>query len=106
MTLLRTVIILAISAILPRGLKQEGGMAKKSMVQEAVDATKSVAGAIRKGGKQLDDSTPQIQRLAAETVTKPLLPKKQKRSAARRKAKSAKKKVAAKKTARKRRGKR
>jgi hypothetical protein len=101
-------------------------MAKKSMVQEAVDATKSVAGAalgaaaiaatgvvitsvagaIRKGGKQLDDSTPQIQRLAAETVTKPLLPKKQKRSAARRKAKSAKKKVAAKKTARKRRGKR
>jgi hypothetical protein len=37
----------------------------------------SVAGAIRKGGKQLDDSTPQIRKRAAETVTKPLLLKKQ-----------------------------
>jgi hypothetical protein len=80
-------------------------MAKKSMMGEAADAVKSVAGAalgaaavaatgvvvarvagaIRDGGKQLEDSSPQIQKLAGDTVSKPILPKKPKRAAAKRK---------------------
>jgi hypothetical protein len=107
-------------------MTRETGMAKKSMMREAVDAAKgvagaalgaaavaatgvvitSVAGAIRQSGKQLDDATPQIQKLASDTVSMPLLPKKRKRAAATRKAKSAKRKVAAKKAVRKRRAKR
>ena len=95
-------------------------MAKKSMMREATDAVKSVAGAalgaaaivatgvvvtrvagaIRTSGKQLEASTPRIQKLAADTVSKPLLPTRKKRAAAKRTATKAKKKVAAKKTAR------
>lgn len=101
-------------------------MAKKGVIGEAADAAKSiagaalgaaaiaatgivvtrVAGAIRSGGKELQDFAPQLQKLAADTVTKPLMPKKQKRAAATRKAKTAKKKVVAKKPAKKRRAKR
>jgi hypothetical protein len=101
-------------------------MAKKSMMREATDAVKSVAGAalgaaavaatgvvvtrvagaIRNRGKALEEATPELQKLAGDTVSKPLLPRRQKRSAATRKAKSAKKKVAVKKAAKKRRAKR
>ena len=97
-------------------------MAKKSMVREAVDAAKSVggaalgaaavaatgvvvtsvAGAIRRRGQDLEEAAPQLQKLAGDTVSKPLLPKKQKRAAATRKAKTANKKVAARKVATKR----
>jgi hypothetical protein len=100
-------------------------MAKNSRLSEAADAVKTVAGAalgaaavaatgvivtkvagaIRKGGKQLEDANPRLQRLAANTVAKPLLPKRQKRAAATRKAKSAKRSMAATK-ARRRRAKR
>src|SRR5215203_1417984 len=92
-------------------------MAKKSMLTEVVDATKSVAGAalgaaaragtqvvvgsaadaMSKGGQRLGAATPRIQRVAADTVSKPILPSKKKRSAARRKAKATKRKVAVKK---------
>jgi hypothetical protein len=99
-------------------------MAKKGIVKEATDAVKSVAGAalgaaaiaatgvvvtrvagaIRKRRKDLADATPQLQRLAGDTVSMPLLPRPRKRAAAKRKAKSAAtKKIAAKKAARKRR---
>ena len=101
-------------------------MAKRSRLSEAADAMKTVAGAalgaaavaatgvvvtsvasaIRKGGQDIDESTPSLQRLASDTVTKPLLPKRRKRAAAKRTAKSAKKSVAARKAARKRRAKR
>ena len=101
-------------------------MPKKSRLSEAADAVKAVAGAalgaaaiaatgvvvtkvagaIRKGGRDLEESTPEFQRLAARTVTKPLLPTRQKRAAATRRAKSAKKSIAARKVARKRRAKR
>jgi hypothetical protein len=103
------------------GTEKDILMAKKSMTHQAVDAAKSVAGAalgaaaiaatgvvvtrvasaIRSSGRELEDSTPAIQQLAANTVTKPLLPRKQKRAAATRKAKTAKKKVAAKKATKK-----
>jgi hypothetical protein len=96
-------------------------MAKKTMMQEATDAVKSVAGAalgaaaiaatgvvvkrvagaIRERGKQLDDSTPEIQKLAGQTVMKPLLPTPKKRATAKRKGPKAKKRVAAKKPVRK-----
>jgi hypothetical protein len=95
-------------------------MAKKSMMSEALDAAKSVGGAalgaaavaatgvvvtsvasaIRQRGQDLEEAAPQLQKLAGETVSKPLLPKKQKRAAATRKAKSAKKKIAANKASR------
>ena len=65
-----------------------------------------VAGAITKSGRQLEKSTPELQRLAASTVTRPLLPRRQKRAAATRKARSAKRTVAARKAAIKRRAKR
>jgi hypothetical protein len=101
-------------------------MPKKSRLTEAADAVKAVAGAalgaaavaatgvvvtrvagaIRRGGQDLEESTPDLQRLAATTVTKPLLPKRQKRAAATRKAKSAKRSVASRKASRKRRAKR
>jgi hypothetical protein len=101
-------------------------MAKKSMMKEATDAVKSVAGAalgaaaiaatgvvvsrvagaIRKRGKDLDDATPQLQRLAGDTVSKPLLPRPPKRATTNKKATPAKKKVVAKKPASKRRAKR
>ena len=101
-------------------------MAKKSRLAEAADAVKTVAGAalgaaavaatgvvvtkvasaIRKGGRDLEDSTPELQRFAAETVTKPLLRTRQRRVAAARKAKSAKRSIAARKASRKRRKKR
>jgi hypothetical protein len=101
-------------------------MAKKSMMKEATDAVKSVAGAalgaaaiaatgvvvsrvagaIRKRGKDLDDATPQLQRLAGDTVSKPLLPRPPKRATTKKKATPAKKKVVAKKPASKRRAKR
>jgi hypothetical protein len=97
-------------------------MAKKSMMTEALDAAKSVggaalgaaavaatgvvvtsvAGALRKRGQALEEATPHLQKLAADTVSKPLLPTKQKRAAATRKAKTAKKRVAAKKVSTKR----
>jgi hypothetical protein len=99
---------------------------KKSRLSEAADVVKAVAGAalgaaavaatgvvvtkvagaIRKGGQDLEESTPELQRLAASTVTKPLLPTRQKRAAATRRAKSAKKSIAARKVTRKRRAKR
>src|SRR5436190_1687314 len=101
-------------------------MPKKSRLSKAADAVKTVAGAalgaaavaatgvvvtkvagaIRRGGQQLEDSTPDLQRLAGNTVSKPLLPKKQKRAAATRKARSAKKTIAARKASKKRRAKR
>jgi hypothetical protein len=101
-------------------------MAKKSRLSEAADAVKTVAGAalgaaavaatgvvvtkvagaIRRGGQQLEESTPELQRLAGNTVSKPLLPKKQKRAAATRKARSAKRSMAARKAPKKRRAKR
>jgi len=101
-------------------------MAKKTRLSEAVDAVKTVAGAalgaaavaatgvivtkvagaIRKSGEQLEDATPEIQRFAATTVSKPLLPRRQQRAAATRKSRSAKKAVAARKAAKKRRAKR
>ena len=100
-------------------------MPKKSRLSEATDAVKTVAGAalgaaavaatgvvvtkvagaIRRGGQQLEDSTPELQRLAGNTVSKPLLPKKQKRAATR-KARSAQTTVAARKASKKRRAKR
>jgi hypothetical protein len=101
-------------------------MPKKSRLSEAADAVKTVAGAalgaaavaatgvvvtkvagaIRRGGQQLEDSTPELQRLAGNTVSKPLLPKKPKRVAAARKARKAKRTIAAKKASKKRRAKR
>ena len=101
-------------------------MPKKSRLSEAADAVKTVAGAalgaaavaatgvvvtkvagaIRRGGEQLEDSTPEIQRLAGNAVSEPLLPKKHKRAAAARKGRSAKKAIAARKASKKRRAKR
>jgi hypothetical protein len=98
-------------------------MANKTKWDEATDAVKTVAGAalgaaavaatgvvmtkvagaIRKSGEQLEQATPDIQRLAANAVQKPLLPKRQKRAGATRKARSAKRKIAATKAVKKRR---
>jgi hypothetical protein len=104
-------------------------MAKKSMMGEAADSVKSiagaalgaaavaatgvivtrVAGAIRSRGKDLEQATPKLQRLAGDAVSKPLAPK-AKRGAATRKTKTVRKKVVAKKkvkkAAKKRRAKR
>lgn len=96
-------------------------MAKKSIVKGAVEEAKTVAGAaltaaavaatgvvvsriagkLRKGGKNLDDATPQIQKLAADTVSRPLLPAPRKRAAAKRLAKISVKHNAARKAAQK-----
>jgi hypothetical protein len=65
-----------------------------------------VAGALRQGGRELEESTPELQRLAAKTVTKPLLPKRKQRATARRKATSARRSISARKAASKRRMKR
>jgi len=87
---------------------------RKSKLSEAAEAVKQVAGtalgaaavaatgvvvtkvssAIRKGGQELEESTPKLQRLAANTVTKPLLPKNRKHSSAKPRAKSAKRSTA------------
>ena len=76
-------------------------MAKKSKLTEGVDATRSVAGAalgaaagagaevvvenaasaMSKGGQRLKAAAPRIKRAAANTVSKPVLPRRQKRSA-------------------------
>jgi len=97
-------------------------MAKKSVLTEVVEATRTIAGAalgaaagagaeavvenaataMSKGGKRLGAAAPRIKRAAADTVSKPALPRKRKRSAARRKAKAVKKKVAIRKGAKKR----
>ena len=87
---------------------------KRRMLTEFVDATRSVAGAalgaaagagagvvvenaasaMSKGGQRLGTAAPRIKRAAADTVSKPILPRKQKRSAARRKIKAVKRKRA------------
>ena len=84
-------------------------MAKKSMMSEAADAMKSVAGAalgaaavaatgvvvssvagaMSQSGQKLERATPSLEKAAAQKLTKPILPKKQKRAAAKRKASSA-----------------
>ena len=104
----------------------EACMAKKGIIREATDAVKSVAGAalgaaaiaatgvvvtsvagaIRQRGKDLEETGPELQRLAGDTVTRPLLPKPQKRAAAKRKAKSSKKRMVARKAGKVRRAKR
>ena len=101
-------------------------MPRKSRLSEAADAVRTVAGAalgaaavaatgvvvtkvagaIRQSGKQLEQSTPELQRLAANTVTRPVLPKRQKRAAATRKARTAKRAIAARQAAGRRRAKR
>jgi hypothetical protein len=108
------------------GTERGAFMPKKSRLSEAADAVKTVAGAalgaaavaatgvvvtkvagaIRRSGKELEESTPELQRLAGNTVSRTLLPKKQKRAAATRKARSAKKTIAARKASKKRRAKR
>ena len=95
---------------------------KRRMLTEFVDATRSVAGAalgaaagagaevvvenaasaMSKGGQRLGTAAPRIKRAAADTVSKPILPRKQQRSASRRKSKALKRKVAVKKGAKKR----
>lgn len=84
------------------GAKSVGGAA---LAAAAVAATgvivTSVAGAIRKSGKQLESATPEIQKVAADTISKPLLPKPQKRAAAKRKEKTVKRKLTAKKRSKK-----
>ena len=97
-------------------------MAKRSRLTEVIDATRSVAGAalgaaasagaevvvenaasaLSKGGQRLGAAAPRIKREAADTVSKPMLPRKQKRSAARRKAKTVKRTGAIKKRSKKR----
>jgi predicted alpha/beta-hydrolase family hydrolase len=101
-------------------------MAKSSRLSGATDAMKTVAGAalgaaavaatgvivtkvagaMRESGQQLEEATPQLQKLAGNAVARPLLPKRQKRAAASRKARSAKRSIAARKAVRKRRLKR
>jgi hypothetical protein len=96
-------------------------MAKKTILTEVADAVKSAASsalgaaasagagvvvgqtadALSKGGEKLGAETPAIQKAAANTVRRPLQPRKQKRAAATRKAKTTKRKVAAKKASRK-----
>ena len=93
-------------------------MAKKTILTEVADAVRSVASsalgaaasagtgvvvgqaadALSKGGEKLSAETPAIQKAAANTVKKPLQPRKQKRAASTRKAKTTKRKVAAKKS--------
>ena len=97
-------------------------MAKRSRLTEVIDATRSVAGAalgaaasagaevvvenaasaLSKGGQRLGAAAPRIKRETADTVSKPMLPRKQKRSSARRKAKAVKRTVAVKKRSKKR----
>ena len=97
-------------------------MAKRRMLTEVVDATRSVAGAalgaaasagtgvlaenaasaLSKGGQRLKTATPRFKRAAADTVSKSILPRKQKRSAARRTTKAVKRTVAVKKRSTKR----
>jgi hypothetical protein len=87
-------------------------MAKKSMMSEAADAVKSIAGAalgaaavaatgvvvdrmagaMTKGGQKLEEAAPSLEKATAQKLTAPILPKPQKRAAAKKKATSAKKK--------------
>ena len=96
-------------------------MPKKTVVTSAIEEVKSVAGAalaaaavaatgvvvtrmagaIRKSGKQLEDSTPEIQKLAGETVSNPLLPTKRKKVKAKRLTSAPKRRAAPKKVAKK-----
>ena len=97
-------------------------MAKKSVLTNVLDATRSVAGAalgaaaragaevvvenaataMAKGGQKLGAAAPRIKRAAADTASKPILPRKQKRSSARRKSKAVKRKAPVKRGATKR----
>jgi hypothetical protein len=95
-------------------------MAKKSMMREAADVVKTVAGtalgaaaaaattvvvasvadAIAKGGKKLDKAGPSLKKSAARAVSKPILPKRKSAPAKKRKAvvkKATRKAAAAKK---------
>jgi hypothetical protein len=96
-------------------------MAKKSVLSEAADAVKSVAGAalgaaaaaattvvvtrvagaLAQGGNRLGRAAPALEQGAAQAVSAPILPKPQKRAAAKRKTTTAKKKVTAKKAKKK-----
>ena len=89
-------------------------MAKKSMMSEAADAVKSIAGAalgaaavaatgvvvdrmagaMTRSGQKLEEAAPSLEDAAAQRLTKPILPKPRKRAAATKKASSAKKKKA------------
>jgi hypothetical protein len=97
-------------------------MAKKSVLTEVVDATKAIAGAalgaaagagteaivenaasaMSKGGQSLTAAAPRMKRAAANAVSKPILPRKQKRTAARRKTRAVKRKIAVKRGSKKR----
>lgn len=90
-------------------------MVKKTMMGEAADAVKSVAGAalgaaaaaatgvvvgtlagaITRGGRKLGEAAPVLEKAAADKVSKPMLPTPKKRGAAKRRSTMAKKKVAA-----------
>lgn len=94
-------------------------MAKKSLMGEAADAVKSVAGAaigaaavaatgvvlgrvagaLGQGEKKLDQATPSAQKAMGDMVSKPILPAPEKRAAAKRKSTIAKKKATAKRAA-------
>jgi hypothetical protein len=94
-------------------------MAKKSLMGEAADAVKSVAGAaigaaavaatgvvlgrvagaLGQGEKKLDQATPAAQKAMGDMVSKPILPAPKKRAAAKRKSTIAKKKATAKRAA-------
>ena len=106
-------------------------MAKKSMMSEAADAVKSIAGAalgaaavaatgvvvdrmagaMTRSGQKLEQAAPSLEKAAAQKLASPILPKPQKRAAAKKTATSAKKKrttsakkkIAAKRTAKKKR---
>jgi hypothetical protein len=72
-------------------------MRMKFSVHTAEVVVENAASAMSKGGQRLGAAAPRIKRAAANTVSKPILPRKQKRSAARRKVKTVKRKVAARK---------
>ena len=98
-------------------------MAKKSTMGKAADAVKTVAGtalgavaaaatqvvvesvvdAVNKGGAKLDAAGPELQKSAADTVSKPILPT-PKRKAARAKAKAPARKPTRKSVAAKKKG--
>jgi hypothetical protein len=103
--------------VLRAAFKKGMRMAKKNTVSRAMNVAKTVgaaalgavavaatgvvvtrvAGALKTGGKKLESATPELQHLAGQTVTKPLLPKKQKRATA------TKKRTTSRKIARKKR---
>ena len=101
----------AVGSLRPKGTIH---MAKKSVMSDATDAVKSlagaalgaaaaaatsvvaetVAGAMTEGGAKLAKAGPGLEKAAADKVPKPILPTAKKRAAAKRKSKVAKKKVA------------